>query len=137
MSEYIKEDKKQKMNQYFDIQEQYYSYLKEKMPNMFKGEAKEATGMVKTGGYHSQWSFLSTLEQEKQFRTIALKCMSGSEVILIIRNGESFMKACCNDELFPKMQILEPLNTKVYGRKNYNSTCYIWNVNEVCTLFNE
>jgi len=118
---------KKEIENYFNIQKEYYVYLKNQMPDMFKGESKEANGMIKIDG----WEHLSNIEDSHKFRRIALECMDGMVLRLIIRNGESIMEAICHHYTFPEIVITKYLNARKYGRKLLGGRRYIWKTNEI------
>lgn len=119
---------------HFTFQEKYYNYLKKKLGDLFKGEARKANGMIKTGAYYKPWDYLSTIEGRSKIRRIAIRCMKGKKVKMKIRSGESYMEAITNDELFPKMKPTRYLNDRNYGRKPIDYPIFIWKVNEVCGI---
>ena len=121
------------LNNYFDLQERYYSYLHDKLGNKFTGEARKANGMVRThSSIHCDgWDHLSSVESDVSFRDIALLCMEGKGVVLNIRNGECYMEAITTPETFPKMKIVKKVKGESYGNLPKNDVRNIWQCNEV------
>ena len=122
------------IDSYFEFQEKYFDFLHDKLGALFKGEARKANGMIKIGEYHAEWDYLSSIERRCKFKSIALRCMKGEDVLLKIRNGSSYMEAETNISIFPKMKPTKYLNTNTYGRQSIGYPIYLWRVNEVCEL---
>ena len=123
------------INDYFNNQKRYYSFLRTCLEEKFKGISDDANGMIKTDGYG--WTHLSTIEDSSKIREIAFKLMRRDEQIdIVVRNGFSIMKAFTNRKIFPKMIIsgYENKFKKIDGRLDINDKRYLWNVNETLSI---
>lgn len=110
-------EKEQQVKSYFDIQRQYYEFLKEKLGVRFTGESDNANGRLKTtyGRYP-----LPELDDRLKFREIALECMAGKTVFVRARRGRTYMSGRVD---FPYV---------IEGEGSENEFAWaLWNFNEV------
>ena len=85
MSHAEKSAKQNAIASYFEIQKQYYDFLKEKLGEAgFRGDSDKANGQVRRGG---AWLHLATLENRLKLREIALQCIAGEKVYACCRHG--------------------------------------------------
>jgi hypothetical protein len=126
---------KNELNSYFDFQEKYFAFLHNKLGKLFRGEARKANGMIKIGGYHNEWEYLSSIEETYKFRNIALQCMKEKEIFLKIRYGSTYIKTKTNNSIFPKMKIIKYLSGKKYNSLSIGNNIYIWEVNNVEEIY--
>lgn len=114
-------------NDYFSHRRAVYQFLRSAMPERFRGDADKATGMIKSGGYHSQWSHLD--EREGTYR-VASRLLKTPSLTFLVRNGESYMRVQTDREKFPAMEVLSFENSDEYGRSYIGAHLSPWNVNE-------
>lgn len=113
--------KKNAIASYFDVQRQYYEFLKEKLGDKFRGDSDKANGQLRIG---NEWRHLASDEDRLKLRTIALECIAGNTVFAVGRMGRRNIAGMIN---FPYL-VESPGSEDDFSWS-------LWNFNEIVSVW--